>query len=60
MNETRAPDSRRESGRFALCVYKVKRESVIAPLYGSELFFGAAFLSARNALFSQMRAFAPC
>lgn len=37
MNETRAPDSRREFGRFALCVYKEKRESVLAPLYGSEL-----------------------
>ena len=36
MNETRAPDSRRESGRFAL-VYKEKRESVLAPLYGSGL-----------------------
>ena len=37
MNETRAPDSRRKSGRFALCVYKEKRESVLALLYGSEL-----------------------
>lgn len=37
MNETRAPDSRREFGRFALCVYKEKRESVLAPLYGCEL-----------------------
>ena len=37
MSETRVPDSRRESGRFALCVYKEKRESVLAPLYGSEL-----------------------
>ena len=37
MNETRAPDSRRESGRFALCVYKEKRESMLAPLYGCEL-----------------------
>lgn len=37
MNETRAPDSRREFGRFALCVYKEKRESVLAPLYGSGL-----------------------
>lgn len=37
MNETRAPDSRRELGCFALCVYKEKRESVLAPLYGSEL-----------------------
>lgn len=37
MNETRAPDSRREFGRFALYVYKEKRESVLAALYGSEL-----------------------
>ncbi len=37
MNETRVFDPSRESGRFALCVYKEKRESVLAPLYGSEL-----------------------
>lgn len=37
MNETRASDSRRESDRFVLCVYKEKRESVFALLYGSEL-----------------------
>lgn len=37
MNETRVPDSRRESGCFALCVYMEKRESVLAPLYGSGL-----------------------
>ena len=37
MDDTRAHESRRESGRFTLCVYKEKRESVLAPLYGSEL-----------------------
>ena len=60
MNGANSLDLRREVGRFALCVDKVKRESVIAPLYGSELFLRAAFLSARNALFSQMMAFASC
>ena len=37
MNETRVFDPSRKSGRFALYVYKEKRESVLAPLYGSEL-----------------------
>lgn len=37
MNETNSFDLRREFGRFALCVYKEKRESALAPLYGSEL-----------------------
>lgn len=59
MNGANSLDLRREFGRFALCVYKEKRESVLAPLYGSGL-FRAAFLPARNALFFQMRAFAPC
>lgn len=35
MNGVNSLDLRRESGRFALCVYKEKRESVLAPLYGS-------------------------
>ena len=37
MNEANSLDLRRESGRFALCIYKEKRESVLAPLYGCEL-----------------------
>ncbi len=37
MNGANSLDLRRESGRFALCVYKEKRESVLALLYGSEL-----------------------
>ena len=37
MNGVNSLDRRRESGRFALCVYKEKRESVLASLYGSEL-----------------------
>lgn len=60
MNGVNSLDLRRESGRFALCVYKEKRESVLAPLYGIDTTDPSAFLSARNALFSQMRAFAPC
>lgn len=37
MNEANSLDLRRESGRFAPCVYKEKRESALAPLYGSGL-----------------------
>ncbi len=37
MNGVNSLDLRRESGRFALCVYKEKRESVLAPPYGCEL-----------------------
>ena len=37
MNGANSLDLRREFGRFALCVYKEKRESVLAPLYDSEL-----------------------
>lgn len=37
MNGVNSLDLRREAGRFALCVYKEKRESVLVPLYGSEL-----------------------
>ncbi len=37
MNGVNSLDLRRESGCFALCVYMEKRESVLAPLYGSGL-----------------------
>lgn len=37
MNGVNSLDLRRELGRFALCVYKEKHESVLAPLYGCEL-----------------------
>lgn len=37
MNGANSLDLYRESGRFALCIYKEKRELVLALLYGSEL-----------------------
>jgi len=37
MNGANSLDLRREFGRFALCVYKEKRKSVLALLYGSGL-----------------------
>ena len=37
MNGANSLGLRCKSGRFVLCGYKEKRESVLAPLYGCEL-----------------------